>query len=237
MSMNSAIKKLPPDQAKTRAQLLEAAAEVFAAHGFHTATVRDICLRAGANIAAVHYHFGDKHALYTEVFQHAFQHALEKYPPNLGVVDGAPAAERLAAFVRAFLLRIFAKGPVAWHGKLMAREMIEPTAALDALVREQIRPMSQQLSGIVRELLGRGADEDLVRRSGMSVVSQCLFYHHCRPVITRLFPKQSFEEADINVLAAHITNFSLAALRELARGRKVKSPAKKNFSSLNVRRK
>ena len=230
------MKKLPADQAKTRAQLLAAAAEVFATHGFHTATVRDICLRAGANIAAVHYHFGDKHALYTEVFQHAFQHALEKYPPNLGVVDGAPAAERLTAFVRAFLLRIFAKGPVAWHGKLMAREMIEPTAALDALVREQIRPMAQQLSGIVRELLGRGANEDLVRLCGMSVVSQCLFYHHCRPVITRLYPKQSFEESDINILAAHITNFSLASLRELARTGKTKSTVKKKSPFAKVTR-
>lgn len=226
MSANSTNPILPPDQARTRAQLLEAAAEIFATHGFHTATVRDICLRAGANIAAVHYHFGDKEGLYTEVLHHAYRHAFEKYPPNLGVTDGAPAEERLAAFVRSFLLRIFAKGPVAWHGRLMAREMIEPTAALDALVREQIRPTAQELSGIVRELLGLGADEELVRLSGMSVVSQCLFYHHCRPVISRLFPKQKYDEADIDELAAHITKFSLASLQQLATKSKP-TPAKK----------
>lgn len=227
--MNS---KLPPDQARTRAQLIEAAAEIFATHGFHTATVRDICLRAGANIAAVHYHFGDKQGLYTEVMLHAHQQAYEKYPANLGVTDGAPAAERLAAFIRSFLLRIFAKGPVAWHGRLMAREMIEPTAALDALVREQIRPIARELSGIVRELLGRGADEELVRLSGMSVVSQCLFYHHCRPVITRLYPRQKYDEADIDLLAAHITKFSLASLRRLA----LAGPSKSATPKKSVRR-
>jgi AcrR family transcriptional regulator len=45
----------PPTEshAATRRHLLEAAAEVFAEIGFRAATVRQICERAGANIAAV----------------------------------------------------------------------------------------------------------------------------------------------------------------------------------------
>ena len=47
----------------TRQRVLEAAGEVFAERGFRAATVREICQRAKANLAAVNYHFGDKERL------------------------------------------------------------------------------------------------------------------------------------------------------------------------------
>jgi TetR/AcrR family transcriptional regulator, regulator of cefoperazone and chloramphenicol sensitivity len=59
------------DQLVTRQRLLEAAGEVFADLGFRSATVRDICRRADANIAAVHYHFGDKEQLYAAAVHYA----------------------------------------------------------------------------------------------------------------------------------------------------------------------
>src|SRR3954451_22724831 len=43
---------------KTRQRLLEVAGEVFAEQGFKNATVREICKRAEANVAAINYHFG-----------------------------------------------------------------------------------------------------------------------------------------------------------------------------------
>jgi AcrR family transcriptional regulator len=207
-----------PDE--TRAQLLEAAAEVFARAGFKAATVREICQKAGANIAAVHAHFGDKEALYADVLSHALKRARQKYPPDLGLGVKVSAEDRLHAFVHSFLLRIFDDSPHAHHAKLMAREMVEPTGALDRLVRDEIGPMARTLMDIVRSLLGRGASDALVRQYGMSVVSQVLFYHHCRPVVTRLFPDMKFTPKTIQELARHITRFSLAALKERSRKKK-----------------
>ena len=49
--------------------MLEAAGKLFAQHGSDATSVRDICLEAGANIAAVNYHFGDKRSLYRAVIE------------------------------------------------------------------------------------------------------------------------------------------------------------------------
>lgn len=208
--------KLDTAAAQTRQALIEAGGAVFAEVGFHNATVREICRRAGANIAAVNYHFGDKDALYREVLAYYQTRALQKFPLDLGVRLGAPAPERLRAFVRSFLLRIFDHGSDAWHGKLISREMIDPTNALDAIVVERIRPQAQHLGAIVHELLGGQADEETVRLCSLSVVSQCLFYHHCQPVVCRLFPEQNFSSEQVETLADHITRFSLAAIKAAA---------------------
>src|SRR5450432_600559 len=184
----------PPDDA-TRHQLLEAAGAVFAEAGFHDATVREICRRAGANIAAVNYHFGDKEKLYAEVLRYSHGKTLEKHPVLLDVADDAPPEKKLHAFVHSLLLRIFDKGPTAWHGKLMSREMIEPTAALDSLVEERMRPMAGQLAKIVAEILDCSPNDERVRLCSLSVVSQCVFYNHCRPVVQRLFPDKLPQDA------------------------------------------
>jgi TetR/AcrR family transcriptional regulator, regulator of cefoperazone and chloramphenicol sensitivity len=204
-------------QAATRRHLLEAASAVFAEVGFRAATVRDICHRAGANIAAVNYHFGDKEQLYRAVLMGTFQTAMEKYPPGFGLPPKATPEQRLRAFVCSFLLRIFSQGPESQHGRIMAREMIEPTGALDAIVKEEISPMKDVLMSIMKDLLGNAAGPHRLQLCGMSVVSQVLFYHHCRPVVTRMFPKTKFDQAGIEELADHITAFSLAAINEIGK--------------------
>ncbi len=204
------------EQDPTRAHLLEAAGEVFAEVGFRAATVREICQRAGANIAAVNYHFGDKEQLYRAVLRETHRAAMDKYPSDFGLAPDARPEERLRAFVFSFLMRIFSKGPSARHGKLMAREMIEPTGALDEVVRENIRPMAERLMSIVGGLLGRKVEAETLHLCAMSVVSQILHYHHCRPVMMRMFPGMKFDTAAIEKLSDHITRFSLAGIKEMA---------------------
>jgi TetR/AcrR family transcriptional regulator, regulator of cefoperazone and chloramphenicol sensitivity len=199
--------------AETRQALLQAAGAAFAQRGYRDTTVRDICQRAGANVAAVNYHFGDKRHLYLEVVRTAHAQAQAKYPFDLVAKGRAQPSARLRAFIRALLFRLFDTGPAAWMGRLMAMEMINPSEVLDTLVEERIRPMAQSLRAIVQELAGPDTDAKAVRLCGFSIVSQCLFYGHCRAVVARLDPEQKFEPADLEHLADHITRFSLAGLR------------------------
>jgi AcrR family transcriptional regulator len=197
---------------ETRLRLLEAAGEIFAEFGFHRATVRDICSRAEANVAAVNYHFGDKEKLYVAVLQHWLGEALRKYPPDGGLPATAPADDRLKAFVRSWLFRMLGQGMPAWHGKLMAREMSEPTAAFDHIMSETVRPIWQRLTGIVAELLHTTPEDVATRDCANSIAGQCCFYRHAQEVIHRLYPSQGCSPPEIEHLADHITQFSLAAV-------------------------
>ncbi|MGH7929536.1 MAG: CerR family C-terminal domain-containing protein [Candidatus Binatia bacterium] len=193
--------------------MLEAAGEIFAARGYQSATTRQICERAGANIAAINYHFGDKEGLYMAVLGSVPKAYAEKYPPDLGLTVGATAEQKLRAYLRSLLHRVFDEGRPGWHAKLIAREMIEPTRALDTLVEEAARPVHQELTSIIRELLGSGATEEAVRLCTLSIMSQCVYYHHARSIIRRLYPEQGYGRKDIDRLADHITRFSIGALK------------------------
>jgi len=201
---------------ETRRRLLEAAGEVFAEQGFHHATIQAICQRAGANIAAVHYHFSDKERLYRAVIEYADRCANESYPVDGLERPGATVEDRLRARIQSFLLRLLDEGRPAWHGKLVAREMIEPTAALDDIVQEKVRATFAGFAALVRELVGPEASADTVRLCVQSILAQCVYYRQSRAIIARLFPDVPLGREQVTPLAEHITRFSLAGIRQAA---------------------
>lgn len=206
--------------AETRRRLLEAAVEVFAEEGFRGATLQEIARRADANVASTAYHFGNKEGLYAAVFEYAEQRMAQLRQPQDDAADDAslPAEERLRRHVSAFLTRLLDPRRPAWFTRLLAREMIEPTPALDRLVRRRMRANHEQLAAILRELLGAEASAGDVRLCTLSVVAQCTFYRHSAPVVARLYPELA-PAREIERIADHITRFSLAAVRGL-RGRR-----------------
>jgi AcrR family transcriptional regulator len=203
-------KRLPE---RTRERLLDAAGEVFAERGYRRATVREICRRANVNIASVNYYFKGKEDLYADVLEFAYRQARQKYP------DGGPPGRaetperRLSRFVRTFLLRILDEGGPARFGNLMAREIVEPTGALDRIIETAILPLHESLGDLVREIRkGRPKDAE-IRRHVFSILGQCFFYRHARHVIARLHPDVRFDAAEIERTARHILRVSLSAMK------------------------
>ncbi|MFO0875525.1 MAG: CerR family C-terminal domain-containing protein [Phycisphaerales bacterium] len=238
--MTARTARTPPadDAADTRRRLLHAAGEVFAERGYRATTVREICRRANANIAAVNYHFRDKSTLYSEVLRYAHTCSIERHPPDLGTRTDDPPAPRLLAFVRSFLRRVLDEGRPAWHGRLMCREMAEPspTAALDDLVRDNINVNFGRLEGIIRELdagmrdpdpgrrqAPRRTDPEHIRLCAMSIVAQCLYFRFARPVLDRMFPGR-YGPGEIDALAEHVVRTAVASLRAPRHGAPAHAP-------------
>jgi AcrR family transcriptional regulator len=205
------------EESGPQARLIEAAGEVFAEHGYHAATIREITRRAGVNVAAVNYYFRDKEELYSATLMHAHRSACA-----LTAEDAAHLSpeERIHHFVCALLTRFLDPRRPRWHGQLMAREMANPTPMLQHLIDEVFRPKCAWLKDAIRELAGPRLDDEHLGYFAASVIGQCLFYRQNRPVIQALMPDLLGRDDLIDRLSRHITDFTLAAIRNLpARGK------------------
>ena len=195
----------------TRERLLESAARVFAEKGYRGATVAEICEQAQANIAAINYHFGGKEKLYAETWRTSFHQALERHPGDGGVSADAPVETRLHGRLKALMTRMLDERNAAV--RIMAMEMINPTGLLHEVVQDAVQPQREVMEGIVREIVGPGVPEDLVRASTMSVIGPCFHALHHNLMRQRLGAGPSITTEMTIDLIDHFTRFSLGGLR------------------------
>lgn len=193
---------------QTRARLLEAAREVFSQSGFQGATVREICRRAEANVAAVNYHFGSKDGLLAEALNFTALAALQ----SENITLHACPKMRLRIFIREFMLMLLDENKPSSQCQMMARELADPTPALDKIVREAIAPLHEFLGVLVREIVDEDIGETKLRRQVNSILGQCLFYRHSHPVLQRLYPELRYDHKEIEAIAEHIADYTLAGI-------------------------
>src|SRR4030095_2343978 len=127
--------------ADTREALLDAAESLFAEHGVQAASLRAITQQAGANLAAVNYHFGSKEGLVRAVFSrrigplnHERLRRLDECERREGAIE-----EVLRAFIEPVLqLRREAPEGSRQFARLMGRSFSEPNEAARAVMTEEL---------------------------------------------------------------------------------------------------
>ncbi len=196
----------------TREKLIEAALDVFAEQGYQSSTVQQIVDRAGTNIAAINYHFGDKASFYG----HVVSHALAQTPcGEKADFDETQSPEaQLRKFIKWFISNATGlnKQPTFLDSVHM-QEMMNPSPVLDQIVENFIKPNHMKLRSIVSALLPDNATEHQIRHHSFSVVGQCLHYKFARPVMERLYNDIEFTSEYADELAKHIADVSLAGMR------------------------
>jgi AcrR family transcriptional regulator len=202
----------------TQQKLLIAACEVFAENGFKNTTVRDICNRAVVNVAAINYHFGSKEKLYEAVWEYANNLAVKNRVNFLDLEGTSDPEKRVRIFIKTLLDNILNQDRPEWDFRIVAHEMMEPTAAFNTIIEKMIQPSFLFLRDIVQELLGEDVPKEQAEKCALSIVGQCLYYRFANPVVRRILPEQTFDEKGLDELADHITEFSLSALKQLRRG-------------------
>jgi AcrR family transcriptional regulator len=188
-------------------RLIEAAAEMFARHGYAATRVREIVRAADVDLSAVNYYFGGKEGLYAATLKELA--ASRGTEPSPGAPGSEAAEDALYRQVLA-ILRRFVAGDGATLGRILAHESLSPTDCFDALVADSLRPEFERLGAIVKRLAGAGADEATIAHAAASVMGQCLFHLFARGAFERLLPEP--QRKDWEALARHITGFSLMGI-------------------------
>ncbi len=205
-----------PSDRETRDRVLKAAEQLFADRGFKAVTVREICRAARANVAAVNYHFGDKLGLYREVIQTAIDAMREATEAARTAGDGKPPDEQLRLYVAIFLERLLSSGHESIH-KLITREITDPTPALDDLVDQGVRPRIEYLSGVIGRMIGCDPSDERVLRCVVSVQAQSVMFAKPNPVADRLGFTSRPTPRQIEDMARHIAEFSIAGIHAVGR--------------------
>ncbi|HXI39129.1 MAG TPA: CerR family C-terminal domain-containing protein [Bryobacteraceae bacterium] len=206
----SPLNKRAPDA--TRAKLLVAAGRMFAERGYHATTVRDICFRAGANVALVNYYFGGKQGLYTAVL-----HQLMARSPHLEEMRGAldqdaPPEDTLRAVIKARLHGLCPGVLADEKSRILMHELAQPTPALTRVINDISRPLYERMLALVGGIIGRRPHDEKTRLCVHSVMGQMIVYALARPFLVRLWPELKMTPAQLDRIAGHIADFSLAYL-------------------------
>lgn len=211
MTSDASIKSHPLAR-DSRESLLGVAGEIFAERGYEAATIKEITERAGVNVASVNYYFRDKLGLYTEVLRGCLHKGKLALPPA-----DLPAEERLTRYIHSFVNTLVAVGQPSWCGRLMVRELAQPTPALPQLIEEIIRPNFMLLRQLVQDVAGCPMEEETLDLLTHSVHAQCAHWKTSRVVFPYLWPDLRFDEAKVRRIAEHIAAFSIAGIRGAAR--------------------
>jgi AcrR family transcriptional regulator len=217
-SARRASRRREAERPDTRAQLLEAAGQVFAEKGFDRATGREICERAGANAAAINYYFGGTEGLYAAVIEAAHDRliTLDKLTATIA---GKPDARAKLESIMALAIDLLT-GPVShsWVLRVLAREFLNPSAAIESLIDRQGIPKLRILKGIVGELMGLPDDHPAVARGCLTLVAPCsMLLVADRRMLKRAFPNLYLSRDYAAALAHHLTEYAIAGLAAVGR--------------------
>ncbi|MFD9370690.1 TetR/AcrR family transcriptional regulator [Streptomyces sp. NPDC060020] len=146
---------------RTRDDLLAAALELLAQRGQEGVTLREITQNAGANVAAVSYHFGSLKALCDVAIEHALERYLDAQIRELDTLAGKGSLSELAgAFARPMMSAMAAGGRDLAVIRTVARVGIDPPQGWERLAgrfeqarRKAVRVLAANLPEISEQEL------------------------------------------------------------------------------------
>ncbi len=215
-----------------RDRILRIATELFVDQGFKGTTIRRLCDAAQVNVSMVNYYFHSKEDLYHAAVAYAREQEI-KGPEESAFASGkVKPEEQLRQFIERFLMNLLLQGPHSMLTKLITRELVEPSGAIQDIITNDILPQHRHLAVLVRAIAGEELSDEAVQQCIFSIIGQALIYVHNRPINELIAPSIRYDEAGIRHIADHIHRFTLGALEQMSLGNSPGSALKKHQRKL-----
>lgn len=201
------------DGKEMHSRILNCACEIFAEKGYKNAKVADICQRAGANVAAVNYYFGDKATLYIKAWEQTFKKCSKLIMPDVTISP----EEQLRSHIHSLMQNFIGQDDWGRFTRLYLMELANPTGLIKSIWHELIEPRRQILLGIIRKIIGSKATDEEVLFCEMSIINQCRSLMAISRDDLEYFFEQPLSQDLIRRLADHIIRFSLAGMKAVGK--------------------
>ena len=208
---------LPPEG--TRQALIAAGIRLFGRQGYAATSVRSLAQEAGANIAAIAYHFGGKDGLRlacAEEFGQRMAGAIGQTggPPAIGP---QAAREELKLIVRN-VVRFLLSGPGASEiVPFMLRELAEGGPGIDAVYTGFAEPTHRRLCALWGQATGTDPEADSTRLAVFTLIGQLMYFRIGRSVVARRMGWTTIDAPEIGQIASRIIR-NLDAMLDTDRG-------------------
>ncbi|WP_105903750.1 TetR/AcrR family transcriptional regulator [Vibrio gangliei] len=207
--MNKSKTSSRSDGASTKQRILETAIRLFAQNGLAGTPNKQIAQEAGADLASINYHFGNRSGLYQASLISAHSHLFKL--EILQAIDAQPvdSTEKLKLLLDN--LCHSANQNQQGYGQLIARELMSPSEHLTVLFNTEVQPKITIVKKIISDISGIPANEPELYPCLLSVAAPCLMMLMSNPNLPTPFVQIGLLERDY--LSRHMYSFCLAGLK------------------------
>lgn len=219
--MNSERKSVAsPLPDSTREALIAAALDLFGEKGFDGTSTREIAAKAKANSAMIAYYFGGKEGLRRACAQWivgkigAVANSVPRPPiEQLGEENAAAALEMTVRAMVGFMVTGRDSEAIA---SFMLREMSHPSAALDTVYEEMMRPLHMRLCQLWGKATGTDPESTDTRLAVFAMIGQAMYFRIAREIVTRRMGWQKIGGGEVSQITELLAG-NLRALLKAAR--------------------
>lgn len=189
---------------------MHTALDLFGAKGFEATSTREIAGAAGANIAAIAYHFGGKDGLraacadFVAATVGQIFAAAEGASPDIASLSPEGARDALARISEALIDGIVARSEARPIARFVLREMFEPSAAFERLYAV-MGPMHARACALWSHASGMEAESDTVRLQVFSLIGQIIYFRLARPAVLRRMTWRDIGPAEAAAIKRQVT--------------------------------